>query len=218
LEKSKTRSLKLKVVKYCILNQNLYWKDPASILLKCLDEDESKQVVNDMHKGFCGGNQHWKSIGLKVLRVVYYWPTIFYDVFSLVRNCEECQKFVGKQKFLSLPLKSIAANNPFQKWGLDFIGEINPPSSGQHKWILTATDYFTKWIEFVPTMNATNKVIMNFLEINMFSTFGFPRKLVIENTQAFKSKAMIELCGNYNIILTLYTILLTGEWVGRVIK
>eukprot|EP00253_Pinus_taeda_P010005 PITA_10005 len=34
--------------------------------------------------------------------------------------------------------------------GLDFIGEIHPSSSGQHKWILTATDYFTKWIEAIP--------------------------------------------------------------------
>jgi hypothetical protein len=40
---------------------------------------------------------------------------------------------------------------PFQQWGLDFIGEINPSSSGQHKWILVATDYFTKWIEAIPT-------------------------------------------------------------------
>jgi hypothetical protein len=42
MEKSKVRSLKLKSVKFCIINQNLYWRDPAGILLKCLDEDESK--------------------------------------------------------------------------------------------------------------------------------------------------------------------------------
>jgi hypothetical protein len=159
LEKSKTRSLKLKVVKYCNLNQNLYWKDTVGILLKCLDEDESKHDVNDMHKGFCGGHQHWKATTLKVLRVGYYCPTIFSDVFSMVRTCEECQKFDGKKKLLSLPLKPIIANNPFQQWGLDFIGEINPPSSGQHKWILTDTYYFTKWIEVVPTRNSTDKML-----------------------------------------------------------
>ena len=72
LGKSKTRSLKLKVVKYCILNQNLYWKDPIGILLKYLDEYESKHVIRDMHIGVCGGNQHCKSTSLKVLRVGYY--------------------------------------------------------------------------------------------------------------------------------------------------
>jgi hypothetical protein len=49
---------KLNVVKYYILNQNLYWKDPIGILLKCVDEDESKQVITDMHKGVCGEHQH----------------------------------------------------------------------------------------------------------------------------------------------------------------
>ncbi|KAH9312076.1 hypothetical protein KI387_027111, partial [Taxus chinensis] len=32
-------------------------------------------------------------------------------------------------------------------WGLDFFGVINPNSSQGHKWILMATDYFTKWTE-----------------------------------------------------------------------
>jgi hypothetical protein len=72
----------------------------------------------------------------------------------------------------------------------------------KHKWILTATDYFTKWIEVVPTRNATNKVIMNFLETNIFSIFGFPSKLVTGNAQAFKSKTMIDLHGSHNISLT----------------
>jgi len=58
LDKSKTRSLKLKATKYCILNQNLYWKDLVGILLKYVDEDESKHVITDMHKGLCGGHQH----------------------------------------------------------------------------------------------------------------------------------------------------------------
>jgi hypothetical protein len=110
--------------------------------------------------------------------------------------------FAGKKKLLSLPLKPINASSLFQQWGLDFIGEINPPSSGQHKWILTATDYFTKWIEVVPTRNATDKVIMNFLETNIFSRFGCPSKLVTDNAQAFKSKAMIDFCGSHNISLT----------------
>jgi hypothetical protein len=70
-----------------------------------------------------------------------------------LRACNECQKFAGKHKLLSLPMKPTTTSGPFQQWGLDFIGEINPPSSGKHKWILTVIDYFTKWIEVVPTEN-----------------------------------------------------------------
>jgi hypothetical protein len=103
LKKMRARSLKLKAIKFCILNQNLYWRDPAGILLKCLDEDESKQVTTDMHKGVCGGHQHWKSTTLKILRAGYYWPTLFSDVFTTVRACNECQKFAGKQNYSHYP-------------------------------------------------------------------------------------------------------------------
>jgi len=71
---------------------------------------------------------------------------------------------------------------------LDFIGEINPNSSGQHKWILTATDYFTKWIEEIPTRRATETVIMDFLEENILARFGCPRRIVTDNATTFKSK------------------------------
>eukprot|EP00253_Pinus_taeda_P023329 PITA_23329 len=58
----------------------------------------------------------------------------------MVKRCHKCQIFEGKQKLQPLPLKPIEVSSPFQQWGLDFIGEINPASSGQHRWILTMTD------------------------------------------------------------------------------
>lgn len=36
--KRECKTLKLKAVKYCIINANLYWKDPLNILLLCLIE------------------------------------------------------------------------------------------------------------------------------------------------------------------------------------
>eukprot|EP00253_Pinus_taeda_P018409 PITA_18409 len=68
----------------------------------------------------------------------------------------ECQIFQGKRKLQPLPLKPIEVTAPFQQWGLDFISEIHPSSSVKHKWIFMATDYFTNWIEAVPTGQATD--------------------------------------------------------------
>jgi transposase InsO family protein len=84
---------------------------------------------------------------------------------------------------------------------LEFIGEIHPPSSSQHKWILTATDYFSKWVEAIPTKNATDVVVINFLEENILTRFGCPRKIITDNAQAFKSMVVIDFCQKYNIIL-----------------
>ena len=113
----------------------------------------------------------------------------------------ECQKFAGKHKLQSLPLKPIAVNATFQQWGLDFIGKINPSSSGQHKWIFTTTNFFTKWVEAIPTRRATDKVIISFLQDNILSRFGCLRKLVTDNGPAFKSKNMVNFCEENNIIL-----------------
>jgi hypothetical protein len=127
----------------------------------------------------------------KILRVGYYWPKLFSDVNAKVRACSPCQFFAGKHKLPAMPLVPVKIEAPFQQWGLDFIGEINPHSSAQHRWILIATDYFTKWVEAIPTRKAIDSVVIDFLEENILSRFGCPRKIVTDNAQAFKSMAIV---------------------------
>ena len=112
----------------------------------------------------------------------------------MVKACPKCQKFVGKKKLKSLPLKPIKVDAPFQQWGLDFIGEIVPNSSGQHKYILTATNYFTKWVEAIPTRKADDNVIIRFIEDNILSRFGCPKNIITDNAAAFKSNLMVQFC------------------------
>ena len=87
---------------------------------------------------------------------------------------------------MPLPSKPIQVEAPFQQWGLDFIGEINPSSLWKNRWILNATDYFTKWIEAIPIRQATETVIMQFLEEHILSRFGVPMKIITDNAAAFK--------------------------------
>ena len=77
LNKSEYRSLKLKSLKYVLVDQVLYWKDLGDILLKCLDKPEAEVVIVELHGGACGGHKYWKEIAFKILRASYYWPTIF---------------------------------------------------------------------------------------------------------------------------------------------
>jgi hypothetical protein len=175
LSQSKARTLKLHAVKYCISESQLYWKDPLGFLLVCLVESETKKVINKFHEGVCGGHHTWREMTYKILRAGYYWPKLFLDVNTKVRACNPCQLFAGKQKLLALPLVPVKIDAPFQQWGLDFIGEINSHSSTQHKWILTAINYFTKWVEDIHTRKATDSMLMDFLEENILSRFDCPR-------------------------------------------
>ena len=77
--------------------------------------------------------------------------------------------------------------------GSNFIREIHPASSGHHRWILIATYYFTKWIEAIPTINSSHKVIIGFLE-DIVARFGCPNRIVTDNASAFKDKPFINFC------------------------
>ena len=122
LNKSQDKSLKLKYIGYCILNNKLFLKDPLGVLLNCVVENEIERIFNYLHKGYCGGHYSWRIKTHKILRSRFYWPTLFIDVNRKVRSCLESQLFARKQKISPLPLKSIKAQAPFQQWGLAFIG------------------------------------------------------------------------------------------------
>jgi len=102
--------------------------------------------------------------------------------------------FAENKRLAPLPLLPVFVEEPFRQWGLDFIGEINPPSSGKFKWILTATDYFTRWGEAIPTRRENDLVVMKFLEENIFSKFGCPVKIITDNAQVFNSIRFINFC------------------------
>jgi hypothetical protein len=98
-DKARSINIKLKVVKYCIIDEQLFWKYPGGILLNCITEEKTQDIINEFHKGVCGGHHAWRATTYKILRDGYYWPTLFYDTNALVRACLECQIFVGKQNF-----------------------------------------------------------------------------------------------------------------------
>jgi transposase InsO family protein len=100
-----------------------------------------------------------------------------------------------------MSLVSVKMEAPFQRGGLDFIREINPHSRAQHKWILTAIDYFTKWVEAIPTRRDMDLVVIDFLEDNILSSFRFPQNIVTDSAHAIKSMAMVSFFQKYNIML-----------------
>ena len=192
----------IKAAHFFIFNEYLYWEDLGGVLLNCLLEKEAKEKIQDIHKGDCGGHLYWKTTTHKILRDGFYWLTLFLDIYKEVSTLHECHIFEGKRKLLPLPMKPISIEAPFQKWDLDFIGEHNPTSSGQHIWILIATKYFTKWLVVVPTRKVIDIVIIQFLVNDILYIFGCPRRIVIDNAKSFTYNKLVKFFGDYNIILS----------------
>jgi len=79
-----------------------------------------------------------------IRRTGYFWPTILEDSFEYYKGCQDSQHFGNVQKSPASTMNPIIKPWPFWGWGIDLIGQIFPPSSKGHKFILVATDYFTK--------------------------------------------------------------------------
>jgi len=75
---------------------------------------------------------------------------------------------------------------------LDIIGEIHPHSSKQHRYILTTTDYFTRWTEAIPLTKVNDEVVMNFLEQHIITRFRMPNSLVFDNATYFSSLKLLD--------------------------
>ena len=86
----------------------------------------------------------------KVLRAGYYWTTLFRDAHAHAQKCQICQVNVGRERMPSFPLHPVTVQNPFEQWGLDIVGEINPKYCKLHKCILMTIDYFSKWTKAIP--------------------------------------------------------------------
>ena len=96
---------------------------------------------------------------------------MFEDVEELVKKCESCQYFKGRVQLAALPLKLVVIEEPFQQWGLDFIGPIHPSYTVGHTHILMATDYFNKWVEAILVKKTTSEVVCSFIKKNILLRF-----------------------------------------------
>ena len=87
---------------------------------------------------------------------------------------------------------------PFDTWGLDLVGLVNPPSHG-YIWILVATEYFTKWAKAIPLRKATGGVMANFIEENIIIRFGVPHRIISDNDTPFVNSDVKKMLKFYQV-------------------
>eukprot|EP00253_Pinus_taeda_P019087 PITA_19087 len=86
----------------------------------------------------------------------------------------------------------IVIVGPFTKWGIDFT-TCNPPSTANHKHIIVAVDYFTKWAKAMPTYKNDSETTTLFLFNQIISGFGIPREIATNHGSHFQNQLMSEL-------------------------
>ena len=87
------KKIKKRAARFTILNDTLYKKGFSMTYLKCVNEDEAKYILEEIHEGVCGDYVDPRSLVSKVIRIGYFWPTMQEDAVELVKKCDKCQRF-----------------------------------------------------------------------------------------------------------------------------
>eukprot|EP00253_Pinus_taeda_P027115 PITA_27115 len=165
---------------------------------RCIGEDQIYDVLKACHDGPCGGHFADKRTTHKVLMMGYYWPSIFKDAKKYVRACDSCQRMGQPNHRDEMPLNPQVILEPFERWAIDFIGPINPPSN-QRVYILVCTDYMTKWVEAKALIKANEELVLTFLFEEIFVRYGLPRELVTDGGPPFNSHGFKDTLQKYHI-------------------
>nr|CAD39373.2 OSJNBb0021I10.7 [Oryza sativa Japonica Group] len=121
------------------------------------------------------------------------------------KGCQDCQKFGAIQRALESAMNPIIKPWPFRGWGMDMIGQINPPSSKGHKFILVATDYFTKWVEAIPLKKVDSGDAIQFVQEHIIYRFGIPQTITTDQGSIFVSDEFFQFADSMSIKLLNYS-------------
>nr|ABA92716.2 retrotransposon protein, putative, unclassified [Oryza sativa Japonica Group] len=111
------------------------------------------------------------------------------------------EKFGAIQRAPTLAMNPIIKPRPFRGWGIDMIGMINPPSSKGHKFILVATDYFTKWVEAIPLKKVDSGDAIQFVQEHIIYRFGIPQTITTDQGSIFVSDEFVQFTNSTGIKL-----------------
>lgn len=130
-----------------------------------------------------GGHLGIKKTFEKLYR--FWWPGKHKDVEEYIKSCVACQTFKRPNQKTGL-LHSIPVSKIFENVHLDIIGPITMTTRG-NKYIITATDAFSKWAFARPCQNIVTTEVIKFLEETIIAVYGEPHNLITDRGVQFTS-------------------------------
>ena len=81
------RKIRFQAIKYVLLEGDLYYWTIDGVLLKCIDKEEAKVLMGEIHERVCGSHQSAYKMKWVIRRNRYFWPTILEDCFTYYKGC-----------------------------------------------------------------------------------------------------------------------------------
>ena len=172
----------------------LYKKGKDQILLMCVDANETKKIVHEIHEGVCDTHARRHVMARQIMRAGYYWITLEGDCINYVRKCHKCQIYVDKIYVPPTSLNVMVLPWPFSMWGMDVIRLITPKTSNDHHFIFVVIDYFTKWVKAASYASVTKSVVTRFIKREIICRYRLPKRIISDNGLNLNNDMVTEIC------------------------
>ena len=159
---------------------SLYKRFFSRPYLLCVHPNLVDNLLFEIHEGICGSHTGGRSLAHRALSQGYWWPYMQSDAIRYVMKCDKCQRFVPKIHQPARELNPLSSPWPFAQWGLDIVGPL-PRAPGNKKFLIVATDYFTKWIEAELLSHIREVDTKRFLWKCVITRFGIPWVVISDN-------------------------------------
>lgn len=186
--------LRLKINKglhpdFTIVNDTIYYLDPK----KTPGHNKRIVVPEQMRKTLLkmahdspefGGHLGIRKTCIKLSR--YWWPRMAQYIEKYVKSCDTCQRMKSPKGPPVGELHPIPVSKVFEHIHIDLIGPMKATCHG-NKYIITATDAFSKWAFAKAVGHSTADVIIKFVESMILTKVGKPSVIISDRGSQFIS-------------------------------
>ena len=173
---------------YNMITRTLYPRSHDENLLHCLSHQQAQEALKEVHDDMCEAHQPGPKLGDRLRKLGYYQSKMIPDAITYAKQCHTYQIHGDFIHQAPGHLHPTTFFQPFEMWGMDVVGPINPPSSKGHRFILTITNYFSKWAEAIPQKEVKTSDVIKFIKHHIIYHFGMPRWIIQDNGPQFVSQ------------------------------
>lgn len=115
------------------------------------------------------------------------------DISAYIASCKVCQKNKKPYRSPRAELGQMTVGAPLDRLSTDILGPL-PETPRGNKYILTATDHFSNWVEIIPIPDLTAATTARVLLNEVIGRYGCPDTILSDEGRNYESKIFQELC------------------------
>ncbi|KAL2103786.1 hypothetical protein ACEWY4_000654 [Coilia grayii] len=185
-DKAKRQNLRRYASKFTMRDGELFFGTRRAVKTK----EETRRLFTEFHSSPIGGHTGMHKTR-SALCSRFYWYGMTVDIDRWIQECDQCQK-VGKPLTAVQPLQCIKVSAVWELVGIDLTGPLPKTSSGC-QYILTATDYFSKWVEAYPLKTKSAAEVAEKL-CKIIYHHGCPVRILSDQGREFVNELNTRLC------------------------